>query len=52
MSLKPLLVESQDKNATKYDDELTILASCLGDCFSGLEGVGRDGVFSPYSLLL
>lgn len=33
----------------KQGDELTILASCLSDCLSGLD---RDGVFSSYNLLL
>lgn len=29
-------------NRLKYSDELTLLASCLCDCLSGLEAVGRD----------
>lgn len=39
-------------DSLKYSKELTLLASCLGDCLSGLEDVGRDWMFSSYSLLL
>lgn len=36
----------------RYSDELTLVASYLGDCLSGLEAMGCDGDFSSYSLLL
>lgn len=39
-------------DSLRCGDELTVLASRLDDCLSGLEDVGRDGVFSSYSLLL
>lgn len=39
-------------DSLKWGNELTILASCLGDWLSGLEDMGRDAVFSSYSLLL
>lgn len=55
INVKPYLLNlktSMPGDILTYGEELTMLVSCLGDCCSGVEAVGRVWVFSSSSRLL